>query len=126
MLVLYLEFLQITNNMGFLGVNPPHAKTAAWTSSMGTDEALQRSMGNHRKPWLIPWVFPQKWGYPKIDGLEGKLLLKWIFFLGTLILGNLQVSLAKTLKFGEFTSTYGDFRSTKIDVYQPKIYDDTK
>jgi len=47
-------------------------------------------------------------------------------FWGTLILGNLQVSLAKTLKFGEFTSTYGDFRSTKIDVYQPKTNDDTK
>lgn len=49
-----------------------------------------------------------------------------MFFLGALILGNFQVSLAKTLKFGELTSTYGDFRSTKINVYQPKIYDDTK
>ena len=124
MLVLYLEFLQITNNMGFLGVNPPHAKTAAWTSSMGTDEALQRSMGNHRKPWLIPWVFPQM--VPQNWWFRRETPTKMNVFWGTLILGNLQVSLAKTLKFGEFTSTYGDFRSTKIDVYQPKTNDDTK
>ena len=61
-----------------------------------------------------------------MNGLEGKILLKWMIPRCTLIVGKFQVNLAKKLKFGEFTDTRGDFRSTRMDVSQQKIYDDTK
>ena len=51
----------------------------------------------HRTFSSVPVIFPVyiymhvgflKWGYPKIDGLQGKILLTWMMTGGAPILGN--------------------------------------
>ena len=36
-----------------------------------------------------------RWGYPKIDGISWKILLKWMMNRGTPILGNLHILVLK-------------------------------